>query len=287
MSVLISAQNLEKTYGSTKAVDQVSFDVESGRIVGLIGPNGAGKTTLLNAVLGLTPFDGQLSVLGLDPFRQRKELMQRIAYVSDVAVLPKWMRVSNLLDLVERIHNNFSRSKADAYLKETKIKLNSKVSQLSKGMVVQLHLGIIMAIDAELLILDEPTLGLDILFRKDFYSRLLGDYYDGEKTILVTTHQVEELEHILTDVMFIDGGKLVLDESTESAAGRFAELMTSGESLSQARQYKPIGEREGFGKSILTFEDVSKETLREFGEVRSPSIADLFVAVVRGRRANA
>lgn len=194
MSALISARGLSKSYGSTKAVDNVSFEVERGRILGLIGPNGAGKTTLLNAVLGLTPISGELSVLGLDPFRQRKELMQKIAYVSDVAVLPKWISVNNLLDLVSRVHSNFSRKKADDYLAETKIRLDSKVSQLSKGMIVQLHLGIIMAIDAELLILDEPTLGLDILFRKDFYSRLLGDYYDSDKTIIVTTHQVEELE---------------------------------------------------------------------------------------------
>ena len=282
MSALITARGLTKTYGSTRAVDNVSFEVEAGRIVGLIGPNGAGKTTLLNAVLGLTPFSGELSVLGLDPFRERKALMQRISYVADVAVLPKWIVVSDLLQYVDTVHPNFSIDKARGFLEATTIKHNAKVGALSKGMITQLHLAIIMAIDADLLILDEPTLGLDILFRKDFYTRLLNDYYDGEKTIVVTTHQVEEIEHILSDIMFIDKGRLVLDDSIESISGQYIELMTTAESAERARQHGPIAEREIFGKKILTFEGVSRETLAEFGEVRTPAISDLFVAKMRG-----
>ncbi|MEO0997061.1 MAG: ABC transporter ATP-binding protein, partial [Pseudomonadota bacterium] len=215
MSALVTARGLTKRYGSTVAVNDVSFEIESGRIIGLIGPNGAGKTTLLNAMLGLTPFDGALTVLGLDPFRQRKALMQRISYVADVAVLPKWITVEQLLEFVGTVHANYSAEKAQEFLAKTKIGKGAKVGSLSKGMVTQLHLAIIMAIDAELLVLDEPTIGLDILFRKDFYGRLLEDYYDGEKTIVVTTHQVEEIEHILTDVMFIDDGRLVLHDSIE------------------------------------------------------------------------
>ena len=282
MTALIEARSLTKQYGATRAVDDVSFNIERGRIVGLIGPNGAGKTTLLNAVLGLTGFTGDLSVLGLDPFRQRKELMQRIAYVSDVAVLPKWITASRLLDFVETMHPRFSRSQAEALLAETKVKPGAKVASLSKGMIVQLHLAIIMAIEAELLILDEPTLGLDILFRKDFYSRLLGDYYDGEKTIIVTTHQVDELEHILTDVMFIDGGRIVLDDTTESLSERYVELMASGESAEEARKLGPVSIRQGFGKTIFLFDGVERGRLGELGEIRTPSLSDLFVAVLRG-----
>ncbi len=282
MTALIEARSLTKQYGATRAVDDVSFNIERGRIVGLIGPNGAGKTTLLNAVLGLTGFTGDLSVLGLDPFRQRKELMQRIAYVSDVAVLPKWITASRLLDFVETMHPGFSRSQAEALLAETKVKPGAKVASLSKGMIVQLHLAIIMAIEAELLILDEPTLGLDILFRKDFYSRLLGDYYDGEKTIIVTTHQVDELEHILTDVMFIDGGRIVLDDTTESLSQRYVELMASGENAEEARKLGPVSIRQGFGKTIFLFDGVERGRLGELGEIRTPSLSDLFVAVLRG-----
>ena len=285
MTALIEARSLSKFYGSTRAVDDVSFSIERGRIVGLIGPNGAGKTTLLNAVLGLTGFSGQLHVLGLDPFRQRKALMQRIAYVSDVAVLPKWIHVSRLLDFVETMHPQFSRPQAEALLRETKVRPRAKVGSLSKGMIVQLHLAIIMAIDAELLILDEPTLGLDILFRKDFYSRLLGDYYDGEKTIIVTTHQVDELEHILTDVMFIDAGRIVLDDTTDALTERYVEVMAAGESAEEARELGPVSIRQGFGKTIFLFDGVERERLRELGEIRTPSLSDLFVAVIRGRGA--
>ncbi|MEM8982061.1 MAG: ABC transporter ATP-binding protein [Pseudomonadota bacterium] len=282
MSSLIEASGLSKSYGSTRAVDNVSFDVQRGRILGLIGPNGAGKTTLLNAVLGLTSFSGDLSVLGLDPFKQRKSLMQRIAYVSDVAVLPKWITAARLFDYVATMHSGFDRAQAEKLLADTKVKPGAKVGSLSKGMIVQLHLAIIMSINAELLILDEPTLGLDILFRKDFYSRLLGDYYDGEKTIIVTTHQVDELEHILTDVMFIDDGRIALDATIESIENRYVELMTSGEYADAANKLGPVSVRKGFGKQIMLFDGIERDQLREFGETRKPSISDLFVAILRG-----
>ena len=282
MSSVVIAQNVSKAFGSTKAVDDVSFTIESGRITGLIGPNGAGKTTLLKAVLGLTDCEGSLSVLGLDPFRQRKELMQNICFIADVAVLPRWIRVSQLLDFVEAVHPNFSRKKAEDLLQQTKVSAGAKVRQLSKGMVTQLHLSIITAIDAKLLILDEPTLGLDIIFRKEFYSNLLSDYFDGERTIVITTHQVEEIENLLTDVMFINDGKIVLDANMESLPEQFAELMTSGESVDEARKLGPFYEREVFGKNVLTFDGVSREKLNPLGDVRTPGIADLFVAKIKG-----
>ncbi len=284
MSALIQAQGLTKSYGSLKAVNDVSFTVEPGRIIGLIGPNGAGKTTLLNALLGLTAFEGQLTVMGLDPFKQRKALMQKIAFVSDVAVLPKWIVVDNLLEFVETMHPNFSINEAREFLSQTKIKRDSKVGALSKGMTVQLHLAIIMAIDADLLILDEPTLGLDILYRKDFYSRLLGDYYDDSRTILVTTHQVEEIEHILTDVMFIEEGRLVLNDSVENLADRYIEVMASSAHYDALELMKPLSSTETFGKRVYLFDGVERQKLAEFGETRTPSIADLFVGVLRGIR---
>lgn len=282
MKSLVNAQNVSKAFGKTKAVDDVSFDIDSGRIVGLIGPNGAGKTTLLKAVLGLTDCQGSLSVLGLDPFRQRKELMQNICFIADVAVLPRWIRVTQLLDFVESVHPKFSRESAENLLKKTKILPNSKVRQLSKGMVTQLHLSIIMAIDAKLLVLDEPTLGLDIIFRKEFYTSLLNDYFDGERTIIITTHQVEEIENLLSDIMFINDGRIVLDTSMESIPEQFAELLTSGESAERAKSFKPMHTREMFGKSVMTFESADREELSAFGEVRTPDIADLFVAKVKG-----
>jgi ABC-2 type transport system ATP-binding protein len=282
MSSVVIAQHVSKAFGSTKAVDDVSFTIESGRIAGLIGPNGAGKTTLLKAILGLTDCQGSLSVLGLDPFRQRKELMQNICFIADVAVLPRWIRVSQLLDFVESVHPNFSRKKAEALLSGTKVSAAAKVSQLSKGMVTQLHLSIITAIDAKLLILDEPTLGLDIIFRKEFYGNLLNDYFDDQRTIVITTHQVEEIENILTDVMFINDGRIILDASMDALPDRFAELMTSGAGADEARKLGPIFEREVFGKNILTFDGVKRENLSLFGEVRTPDIADLFVAKVKG-----
>jgi len=282
MGSVVSARNVSKSYGATKAVDDVSFEIENGRITGLIGPNGAGKTTLLKALLGLTDCQGSLSVLGLDPFRQRKELMRNICFIADVAVLPRWIRVSQLLRFVEDIHPTFSRNTADNLLAKTKIQASAKVRELSKGMVTQLHLSIITAIDAKLLVLDEPTLGLDIIFRKEFYSNLLEDYFDGERTIIITTHQVEEIENLLTDVMFINDGRLVLDTSMESIPEQYAELMTSGDSAQKAREFGPIFEHEVFGKIVQMFEGVSRDKLNGLGDLRTPDIADLFVAKVKG-----
>ena len=285
MTSLVSARNVSKHYGNVRAVDDISFDIEKGCITGLIGPNGAGKTTLLKALLGLTDCQGSLSVLGLDPFRQRKELMQNICFIADVAVLPRWIRVNQLLDFVEAIHNNFSRKRAEDLLAKTKIPPKAKVRQLSKGMVTQLHLSIITAIDATLLILDEPTLGLDIIFRKDFYGNLLEDYFNEERTIMITTHQVEEIENLLTDVMFINDGRIVLDASMEALPEQYVELLATGENADEARKLNPIYERDVFGKKVLTFEGVNREQLAGLGELRTPDIADLFVAKVKGATA--
>ncbi len=282
MSSLVEARGVSKAYGKVRAVDNVDFDIEKGRIMGLIGPNGAGKTTLLKAMLGLTDCEGSLSVLGLDPFRERRELMENISFIADVAVLPRWIRVNQLLDFVESVHPRFSRQRAESMLAETKIPERAKVRELSKGMVTQLHLSIITAVDAKLLVLDEPTLGLDIIFRKEFYRNLLNDYFDEERTILITTHQVEEIENLLTDVMFINEGRIVLNTSMESLPERYVELMVPTDQAEQARQFKPIFEREVFGKQVLTFEDVSRDQLRDLGELRTPDIADLFVAKVKG-----
>lgn len=285
MTSLVSAQGVSKRYGDIRAVDNVSFEIEKGKIMGLIGPNGAGKTTLLKALLGLTDCEGQLSVLGLDPFRQRKELMQNICFIADVAVLPRWIRVSQLLDFIEQTHPNFSRDRAKELLAHTKIRRDSKVRELSKGMVTQLHLSIITAIDAKLLVLDEPTLGLDIIFRKEFYGNLLNDYFDGERTILITTHQVEEIENLLTDIMFIDEGQIVLNASMEALPDSYVELVTSGDNADSARSLGPIYERDLFGKKVMTFEKVEREKLAGFGEMHTPSIADLFVAKIKGAAA--
>jgi len=285
MTSLVSARNVSKFYKDVRAVDDVSFEIEKGKITGLIGPNGAGKTTLLKAVLGLTDCQGTLSVMGLDPFQQRKELMQNICFIADVAVLPRWIRVKQLLDFLESVHPRFSRSHAEELLTKTKIMANSKVRELSKGMVTQLHLSIITAIDAKLLVLDEPTLGLDIIFRKEFYGNLLNDYFDGERTIIITTHQVEEIENLLTDVMFINDGKIVLDSEMEELPQQFVELLASGEDAEAARQLNPIYERDVFGKKVLMFEGVSRDRLQGMGEVRTPGVADLFVAKVKGAAA--
>jgi ABC-2 type transport system ATP-binding protein len=262
---------VSKRFGKVRAVDNVSFDIEKGRIMGLIGPNGAGKTTLLKAVLGLTDCEGDLSVLGLDPFRQRKELMQNICFIADVAVLPRWIRVSQLLDFVESTHPHTRR--------------DSRVRELSKGMVTQLHLAIIAAIDARLLVLDEPTLGLDIIFRKEFYANLLSDYFDEERTILVTTHQVEEIENILTDIMFINEGRIILDATMESLDDDYVELLTAGEQADRARSLGPIAERDIFGKKVMLFEKPDRQRLGALGELHTPSVADLFVAKVKGAAA--
>jgi len=285
MTSIVSARNVSKSFGSVRAVDDVSFDIEKGRIMGLIGPNGAGKTTLLKALLGLTDCQGSLSVLGFDPFRQRKELMQNICFIADVAVLPRWIKVVQLLDFLESVHPRFSRARAEELLAQTKISSKSKVRELSKGMVTQLHLSIITAIDAKLLVLDEPTIGLDIIFRKDFYSNLLNDYFDEERTIIITTHQVEEIENLLTDVMFINDGRVVLDQPMESLPEHFVELMANSENADKARQFKPFYEKEVFGKTVMTFEGVSREQLKDFGDLRTPDIADLFVAKVKGAAA--
>lgn len=285
MSNLITARGVSKRYGDVHAVDDVSFEIEKGKIMGLIGPNGAGKTTLLKALLGLTDCEGEMSVFGLDPFRQRKELMQNICFIADVAVLPRWIRVSQLLDFVASIHPNFSRKTAEDLLSRTKIRKTAKVRELSKGMVTQLHLSIIAAIDAKLLVLDEPTLGLDIIYRKEFYGNLLNDYFDGERTILITTHQVEEIENLLTDVMFINDGRILLDASMDSLPERFVELITSGENAEVARRKGPMHERDMFGKKVMTFETSDRESLVGLGEIHTPSIADLFVAKVKGAAA--
>ena len=284
MASLVSARNVSKHFGDVRAVDDVSFDIEKGKILGLIGPNGAGKTTLLKALLGLTDCDGELSVLGLDPFHQRKKLMQQICFIADVAVLPRWIKVSQLLDYVEAVHPNFSRIRAEELLSSTKVKSGAKVKELSKGLVTQLHLAIIMSIDAKLLVLDEPTLGLDILFRKEFYANLLNDYFDEERTILVTTHQVEEIENLLTDIMFINDGQILLDSSMDALSETYVEILTSGENAQKARGLGPIAESEMFGKSVMLFEGVSREHLEGLGELRIPSVADLFVAKIKEAR---
>ena len=285
MTSLISARNVTKKYGDLHAVDNVSFDIEQGRIAGLIGPNGAGKTTLLKAMLGLTDCQGSLSVMGLDPFKQRKELMRNICFIADVSVLPRWIRVTQLLNFLEAVHPNFSRSRAEELLAQTSIQATAKVRELSKGMVTQLHLSIITAVDAKLLVLDEPTLGLDIIFRKEFYGNLLNDYFDEGRTILITTHQVEEIENLLTDVMFINNGKLLLDVTMESVPEQYVELMASGEDVDRARALNPIYERDVFGKKSFTFEGMNREQLKGLGEVRTPGIADLFVAKIKGAAA--
>ena len=279
---VIRARGLQKHYGSTIALDGVDLNVAPGRIVGLIGRNGAGKTTALKSILGLTPFTGQLSVLGMDPFADRRELMERVSYIADVAVLPKWMRVRQVLDFAHDCHPHFSRDTALATLERTDIRLESKVKELSKGMVTQLHLALVMAIDARLLILDEPTLGLDVVYRKLFYSTLLNDYFDHSRTILVTTHQVEEIEHILTDVIFIERGRIVLADSVDAIASRFFEVPIPGDKLAAAKALNPIAERHEVGQLIYLFETDSPEQLQQFGEPSPPRLADLFVASVAG-----
>src|SRR5678810_942048 len=276
----IEARGLRKAFGATIALDGIDLRVEEGRILGLIGPNGAGKTTALNAILGLTSYDGELKVLGRDPWTNRDELMRDVSFIADVAVLPRWIRVSQLLDYMGGVHPRFDRAKAESFLAKTTIKRTSKVRQLSKGMVAQLHLALVMAIDAKLLVLDEPTLGLDILYRKQFYDSLLNDYFDGNRTIVVTTHQVEELQHILTDLMFMDRGQIVLNCSMEEFESRYAEVTVHPEQIAAARALKPIHERQVFGRSILTFDRVERGRLLQLGEVHTPSISDVFVAVM-------
>ena len=276
----IEARGLQKSYGATKALNGMDLRVEEGRILGLIGPNGAGKTTALNAILGLTPYEGELRVLGRNPWTERELLMRDVSFIADVAVLPRWIRVWQVLDYVEGVHPRFDRAKAEAFLAKTTIKQASKVRELSKGMVAQLHLAVVMAIDARLLVLDEPTLGLDILYRKQFYDSLLNDYFDRSRTIVVTTHQVEEIQDVLTDLMFIREGKIILSCSMEEFGTRYAEVLVRPEQAAAARALKPLHERQMFGQSILLFDGIERKRVAEFGEVRTPSIADLFVAVM-------
>jgi ABC-2 type transport system ATP-binding protein len=282
MSAVITATGLSKRYKNSLALDNVSFQIPAGRIVGLIGPNGAGKTTALKAILGLTDFSGQLNVLGLDPRKQRDKLMEQVCFIADVAVLPRWLKVSEAIDFVANVHPRFNRAKCEAFLARTKLTPAMRVRQMSKGMIVQLHLALVMAIDARLLILDEPTLGLDILYRKQFYQNLLEDYFDENKTIIVTTHQVEEVEHILTDLMFIRDGKIVLDADMDAIGERFIEVMVNGDRAEAARALKPLDERQVFGKSIFLFDGVERSRLEAMGEVRRPSVSDLFVATMKG-----
>jgi ABC-2 type transport system ATP-binding protein len=276
----IEARGLRKVYGTTIALDSIDLRVEEGRILGLVGPNGAGKTTALNAILGLTSYEGELKVLGRDPWTERDQLMQDVSFIADVAVLPRWIRVTQLLDYVAGVHPRFDRGKAEGFLAKTAIKRTSKVRELSKGMVAQLHLAVVMAIDAKLLVLDEPTLGLDILYRKQFYDSLLNDYFDHSRTIVVTTHQVEEVQDVLTDLMFINRGQIVLQCSMEEFDSRYVEVMVNPEHVAAARALKPIHERPVFGRSVLLFDHVDRGQLAALGEVRRPSIADLFVAVM-------
>ena len=277
---VIEAHGLRKSFGATVALDGVDLRVEEGRILGLIGPNGAGKSTALHAILGLIPYQGQLRVLGRDPWTDRDRLMCDVCFIADVAVLPRWMRVSQALEYVAGVHPRFDRAKAEGFLTRTSIRLGSKIRELSKGMVVQLHLALVMAIDARLLVLDEPTLGLDILYRKQFYDSLLNDYFDRTRTIVVTTHQVEEVQHVLTDVMFIHHGRIVLSSSMEDFEARYSEVTVHPERLAAARALNPIYERQGIGRTIFLFDHVDRQQLAALGEVRTPGIADLFVAVL-------
>jgi ABC-2 type transport system ATP-binding protein len=282
MSTVINAQQLAKHYGAVRALDGASFRVEAGRIVGLIGRNGAGKTTALKSILGLTQCEGELRVLDLDPRRQRDALMQQVCFIADTAVLPRWLRVDRAVEFMAGVHPRFKRERAREFLAHTTIRPTSRIGELSKGMVTQLHLALILAIDARLLVLDEPTLGLDLLYRRQFYDTLLNDYFDLDRTILLTTHQVEEVENLLTDVLFIDQGRIVLDSTVEDIATRFAQLRVAPAQLAAARALGPMHERELMGRYVLLFENRERAALEPLGEVGTPSVADLFVARVQG-----
>jgi len=280
---VITARGLRKAYKRTVALDNTSFSIPAGRIVGLIGPNGAGKTTALKAILGLSSVEGELSVLGKDPRSHRDELMNDICFIADVAVLPRWMKVREAIDFVAGVHPRFDRARCERFLSTTRLQPKQRVRELSKGMIVQLHLALVMAIDARVLVLDEPTLGLDILYRKEFYQRLLEDYFDEQKTIIVTTHQVEEIEHILTDVMFIRDGKVVLSAEMDEVGERYTEVLVNADQVGNARALQPIDERAlPFGKSVLLYDNVPRAQLASLGEIRSPGLADLFVAIMKG-----
>jgi len=276
----IEGHGLRKVFGTTVALDRIDLHVEEGHILGLVGPNGAGKTTALNAILGLTSYEGQLKVLGRDPWRERNALMRDVSFIADIAVLPRWIRVSQLMDYVAAVHPRFNRTRAERLLARTAIKPSRRVRELSKGMIAQLHLALVMAIDAKLLVLDEPTLGLDILYRKQFYESLLNDYFDHTRTILVTTHQVEEVQDVLTDLMFIDRGRIAFECSMEEFEARYFEVLVNPENLAAAQALKPIHQRPVFGRSVLLFDGVERDKLAILGEVRRPSIADLFIALM-------
>ena len=283
MNAVVTARGLRKHYKNKVALDNADFDIGPGKIIGLIGPNGAGKTTALKAVLGLIPFEGELKVMGRDPRTERDELMNDVCFIADVAVLPRWIRVAEAIEFVAGVHPRFDRAKCERFLANTQLNPKMRVREMSKGMIVQLHLALVMAIDAKLLVLDEPTLGLDILYRKQFYQRLLEDYFDEQKTIVITTHQVEEIEHILTDVMFIRDGKIVLDATMESLGERYVEVLLSADRTEEARTMKPIDERAlPFGKTVMLFDGVPQDRLAAFGETRIPGLADLFVATMKG-----
>lgn len=281
MTTLIQAKNLSKSYGSHQALKSVDFSVERGRIVGLVGPNGAGKTTVLKAILGLTSYEGELKVLGLDPNRQRHEIMQKVSFIADVAVLPRWLKVANALEFVTEVHPNFNLERAKHFLAKTNIPMSAKVKELSKGMVAQLHLALVMSIEAELLVLDEPTLGLDILYRKEFYNQLLAEFFDEGRSILVTTHQIEEIENLLTDLIFIRDGKIVLNDSMDKVSENYIEVMVSKDDAEKAEALNPVMQRDVFGRKVYLFEGVSREQLEPLGELHSPSVADLFVAKMK------
>jgi ABC-2 type transport system ATP-binding protein len=287
MSAAISARGLTKRYGKQIAIDGIDFEIPAGRIVGLIGPNGSGKTTTLKAALGLIPFEGELSVMGRDPRTQRDALMQDVCFIADVAILPRWLRVADAIDFVAGVHPRFDRTRAERYIANTRLKPSMKVKEMSKGMIVQLHLALVMAIDAKLLVLDEPTLGLDIIYRKQFYQNLLEDYFDENKTIIITTHQVEEVEHILTDLLFIRDGKIVLAASMDEVGERYVEVMVAADKVTAANALQPLDQRTVFGKSVMLFDSaraggVSRAQLSALGETRNPSVADLFVATMKG-----
>jgi ABC-2 type transport system ATP-binding protein len=287
MSAVISARGLTKRYGKQTAIDGIDFDIPAGRIVGLIGPNGSGKTTTLKAALGLIPFDGELTVMGRDPRTQRDSLMQDVCFIADVAILPRWLRVMDAIDFVAGVHPRFDRARAERYIANTRLRPAMKVKEMSKGMIVQLHLALVMAIDAKLLVLDEPTLGLDIIYRKQFYQNLLEDYFDENKTIIITTHQVEEVEHILTDLLFIRDGRIVLSASMDEVGERYVEVMVAADKVNAANALQPLDQRTVFGKNVMLFDSaraggVSRAQLSALGETRNPSVADLFVATMKG-----
>ncbi|BBB59812.1 ABC transporter ATP-binding protein [Undibacterium sp. KW1] len=282
---VISARGISKHYGKQRVLDSLNFEIAPGRIVGLIGPNGSGKTSTIKAILGLSDFDGDMQVLGLDPRTQREALMNDVCFIADVAILPRWLKVRDAIAFVEGVHPKFNRAKAEQYISQTKLKPDMKVKAMSKGMVAQLHLALIMAIDAKLLVLDEPTLGLDILYRKQFYQNLLEDYFDENKSIVITTHQVEEVEHVLSDIIFINEGKIVLDTSMEQLAERFVEVLINPDQMEQATALKPLSQRKVFGKSAMLFENIGTDILRALGDIRQPGIAEIYLATMKGVQA--